>query len=178
MNLENLELFEAEFNAGKQAFESGQYSKSLQHLETALKNVNPNSRLGGETQIWLVTVYQAVGKLQEATALCKKLIHHSYLQTRQQAKRILAILEAPVLRTRPEWVTKIPDLGAISESDAQDRGGSGLVSQVKSPSPQPKTEISQLEVVDPSNVNTQDNQFVLVALVLIILTLTGLVWLS
>ncbi|NEQ38177.1 MAG: hypothetical protein F6K40_18675 [Okeania sp. SIO3I5] len=176
MSSENLELFETEYKAGKHAFERGQYSKSLQHLETALENINPNSRLGGETQIWLVTAYQAAGKVQEATALCKKLIHHSYLQTRQQAKRILAILEAPVLRTRPEWVTKIPDLGEISESDAKDRRGSGLVSQVKSPPPKPK--IPQLEVVDPSKVNTKDNQFVWVALVLIILTLSGLVWLS
>ena len=176
MNSENLELFETEYKAGKQAFESGQYSKSLQHLETALENINPNSHLGGETQIWLVTTYQAVGKVQEATALCKKLTRNSYLQTRQQAKRILAILEAPVLRTRPEWVTKIPDLGAISESDAKDRRGSGLVSQVKSPLAKLKT--PQLEVVDTNKGNTQDYQFVWVALVLIILTLSGLVWLS
>ncbi|MCL2931101.1 MAG: hypothetical protein MGG11_02000 [Trichodesmium sp. MAG_R03] len=176
MNSENLKLFETEYIAGKQAFERGQYSKSLHHLETALENINPNSRLGGETQIWLVTAYQAIGKAQEATALCKKLTRHSYLQTRQQAKRILAILEAPVLKTQPEWVTKIPDLGAISESNAKDRRGSGLVSQVKSPSPKPKS--PQLEVVDPSKVNTKDNQFVGVALVLIILTLSGLVLLS
>ena len=73
-------------------------------------------------------------------------------------------------------MTKIPDLGAISESDAKDRRGSGLVSQVKSPPPKPKT--PELEVVDPSKVNTKDNQFVWVALVLIILTLSGLVWFS
>ena len=176
MSSENLELFEIEYKSGKEAFERGQYRKSVQNLETALENINPNSRLGGETQIWLVTAYQAAGKVQEATALCKKLTRHSYLQTRQQAKRILAILEAPVLRTRPEWVTKIPDLGAISESDAKDRKGSGLVPQVKSAPRKPKT--PKLEVVDPTKVNTKDNQFVWVALVLGILTLSGLVLLS
>lgn len=176
MNSENLELFETEYKAGKQAFERGQYRKSLQHLETAREHINLNSRLGGEIQIWLVTVYQAAGKVQEATTLCKQLTHHPSLQTRQQAKRILFILEAPVLRSRPEWLTKIPDLREISESDAKQRRGSGVVSQVKSPPPKPKT--TKLEVVDPTKVNTKDNQFVWVALVLIILTLSGLVWFS
>ena len=174
MNVENLELFETEYRIGKNAFECGQYQKSLQHLETALENINPNSRLGGETQIWLVTVYQATGKIQEATSLCKKLTSHSYLQTRQQAKRILAILEAPVLRSRQEWLTKIPDLGAISESDPKDRSNKGVGFK----SPLPKSKDTKLEVVDLSKVNTEDNQFLWVALVLIILTLSGLVWFS
>jgi len=174
VNVENLELFETEYRIGKNAFECGQYQKSLQHLETALENINPNSRLGGETQIWLVTVYQATGKIQEATSLCKKLTSHSYLQTRQQAKRILAILEAPVLRSKEEWLTKIPDLGGISESDYKNISSRGVA--FKSPLPKPKA--PKLEVVDPSKVNTQDNQFFWVALVLIILTLSGLVWFS
>lgn len=176
MSSENLELFETEYKAGKQAFERGQYRKSVQHLETGRENINSHSRLGGEIQIWLVTAYQAAGQIEAATSLCKKLTHHPRIETRQQAKRILLILEAPVLRTRPEWVTKIPDLGAISESDAKYRRGSGLVPQVKSAPRKPKT--PKLEVVDPTKVNTKDNQFVWVALVLGILTLSGLVWLS
>ena len=178
MSSENLELFETEYQAGKKAFERGQYRNSLQHLETARKNIDLNSRLGGEVQIWLVTVYQAAGKVQEATTLCKQLTRHPRLETRQQAKRILVILEAPVLRSRPEWLTKIPDLGAISESDAKDRRGGGVVSPVKSSPPKPKTPKLEVEVIDPTKVNTKDNQFVWVALILVILTLTGLVWLS
>ncbi|NEO58778.1 MAG: hypothetical protein F6K54_40570 [Okeania sp. SIO3B5] len=176
MSSENLTLFETEYKAGKYAFERGQYRNSVQHLETAKDNIELNSRFGGEVQIWLVTAYQAAGQIQEATALCKQLTRHPRLETRQQAKRILVILEAPVLRSRQEWMTKIPDLGAISESDAKDRRGSTMVSQVKSPPPKPKT--LKLEVVDPSQVNTKDNQFVWVALVLIILTVSGLVWFS
>ena len=59
MSSENLELFETEYKAGKNAFERGQYRRSVQHLENARENINLNSRLGGEIQIWLVTVYQA-----------------------------------------------------------------------------------------------------------------------
>lgn len=176
MSSENLELFETEYKAGKHAFERGQYRKSVQHLETAGENIDLNSRFGGELQIWLVTAYQAAGKLQEATALCRQLTRHPRLQTRQQAKRILVILEAPVLRTRPEWLTQIPDLGALSESDAKERRGSAMVSQVKPPPPKQKT--LKLEVVDPTKVNTKDNQFVWVALVLVILTFSGLIWFS
>ncbi len=176
MSSENLKLFETEYKAGRQTFERGQYAKSVQHLENARENIDLNSRLGGELQIWLVTTYQATGKIQQATVLCKQLTRHPRLQTRQQAKRILVILEAPVLRTRPEWLTQIPDLGAISENDALEGRGRDIVAQVKSSPPQPKT--PQLEVVDPSKVNTKNNQFVWVALILVILTLSGLFWLS
>ncbi|NEP42686.1 MAG: hypothetical protein F6K35_27075, partial [Okeania sp. SIO2H7] len=109
----------------------------------------------------LVCSYQAAGKQDEAIALCRRLTRHARLTTRQQAKRLLAILEAPELKTRPEWVVSIPDLESLGESDPKDRRGSSNVSRVKSPSPKRP----ELEPVDLSQVNTKDNQFIWVALI-------------
>lgn len=173
MSTENLEICQSEYQAGKRAFERGEYRAAVQHLETANANVGFNSRLGGEVQIWLVTAYQAVGEQQEAIALCKKLTRYPSLSIRQQARRLLSILEAPQLHTRPEWVIEIPDLQSLAESDRQDRRGSSAV--VKStPRKRPQT----MESVDLSQVNTQDNRFIWVALIGIFLTLAGLIWLS
>ena len=51
VNSETLEIVKAEYQAGKAAFERGQYRNSVQHLEKASDLVARNSRLGGEVQI-------------------------------------------------------------------------------------------------------------------------------
>ena len=160
-NLDKTEIGRTEYHLGKQDFEGGRYREAIAHLETASGNVELNSLLGGEVHIWLVTAYQAAGKQEEAIALCRQLTRHARLTTRQQAKRLLAILEAPELRTRPEWVVSIPDLDNLGESDPKDRRGSSSVSTAKSPPPKR----SELEPVDLSQVDTKDNQFIWVALI-------------
>jgi tetratricopeptide (TPR) repeat protein len=172
---ENLEIVKTEYDLGKQYFERGRYREAIEHLETASANVELNSLLGGEVHIWLVTAYHAAEKQDEAIALCRRLTRHTNLTTRQQAKRLLAILEAPQLRTRPEWVVSIPELDNLGESDFKDRRGSSSVSTtVKSPPPKRP----ELEPVDLSQVNTKDNQFIWVALIATLLTVGGLIWFS
>lgn len=169
---EKLEIAKTEYDLGKKDFERGRYREAIQHLETACANVELNSLLGGEVHIWLVTAYQAAEKQEEAIALCRRLTRHARLSTRQQAKRLLAILEAPQLRSRPEWVVSIPELDSLGESDRKDRRGSSRVSTAKSPPPKPP----ELEFVDLSEVETKDNQFIWVALIATILTVGGLIW--
>ncbi|NEQ25985.1 MAG: hypothetical protein F6K28_44430 [Microcoleus sp. SIO2G3] len=120
-----------------------------------------------------MTSYQAAEQQQEAIALCEQLTRHPDLQTRQQAKRLLYILKAPRLKTRPEWLTEIPDLGAIDESAQDNKGAFQASSKPKRSRPQPEP-----EPIDLSQVNTKDNQFIWVALVAIALTIGGLLWLS
>jgi tetratricopeptide (TPR) repeat protein len=173
LEIDKTEIGRIEYHLGKQYFERGRYREAIEHLETASANVELNSLLGGEVHIWLVTTYQAAGKQDEAIALCRQLTRHARLTTRQQAKRLLAILEAPELRSRPEWVVSIPDLDTLGESDPKDRRGTGSVSTVKSPPPKPPID---LEPVDRSQVNTKDNQFIWVALIATILAVAGLIW--
>ena len=165
----NLEVIKTEYQAGKAAFERGQYRESVQHLEKASVLVARNSRLGGEVQIWLVTAYEATGQTTEAIALCQQLSHHPHSETSKQGKRLLYILQAPQLQRPAEWLTQIPDLGTLADNDAKIRlsSGTGTIPTPQSPTPEP---------VDLSQVNTGDNRFTLVALIALALTLGGLVW--
>ncbi|HEY9615985.1 MAG TPA: hypothetical protein V6C64_04050 [Microcoleaceae cyanobacterium] len=163
---------QTEYQAGKAAFERGDYRKSVQHLEAAVALVGMNTALGGEIQIWLVTAYEAAGKQSEAIALCKQITRHPDLKTRKQSRRLLYILEAPKLKTRPEWVTQIPDLSGLSDSAVRDRKGSTAISTKSTEKP-----AFQLEPEDLSQVNTQDNRFIWFALLAALLIIGGLVWL-
>lgn len=162
----------ADYQAGKAAFERGEYRKAVQFLESAKALVLPMSRFGGEVQIWLVTAYEAMGQRSEALALCREVSRHPDLQIRKQGQRLLYILEAPRLTTRPEWLTQIPDLTNLEDGDGRDRPTAATISPVK----QPEKPAFQLEaVVDPKQV-VQSNRFVWVALGVGAIVLGGLLW--
>lgn len=161
------EQFQEEYKAGKEALERGQYGISIERLEKAYQLVSEGSRLGGEVGISLVTAYQAANRVEDAIALCQKLTTHPHPEIRLSGKRILYIIQAPALKRPSEWMTEIPDLAALPESDPKDRRGSSPA-QVKQ-----KTG-TELEPLDLSSVNTKDNLFIWLALLAIILVLGGL----
>lgn len=170
MSSEQKEKFRREYQTGKAAFERGNYREAVKHLEAASALVNRTSRLGGEAQMWLVTAYEATGQKSEAIALCKQLSRHPDLETSKQGKRLLYILEAPQLKRPAEWMTSIPDLGTLGESDPKDRRGSN-------PAPiRDRKSRDPLEAIDPSQINTKDNQFIWIALIASIIVIGGLVW--
>lgn len=166
---------QTEFQTGKAAFERGDYRKAVHHLENACALVNLNSVLGGSIQTWLVTAYQATGQEQEAIALCRQLTQHPDWQTRKEGKRILYILEAPKLQTRPEWLTQIPDLGDLADKDERDRKGA-QVRPVTQPAAAPTPQY-KVETVDLSQVNREDRWFIWVAGAACLILLGSLVWL-
>ncbi|PSB01899.1 bacterial transcriptional activator domain-containing protein [Merismopedia glauca] len=174
MNSEQLEKLRTEYQAGKAAFERGNYRQAVDKLESAIALTNENSRLGGEIQMWLVTAYEAAGQRNEAIALCRQLNRHPDIETRKQSKRLLYILEAPQLNRRPEWLTQIPDLQAIEEADSKYRqaGGGGSVSKPIASKPK------ESEPIDWSQVETKDNSFLWLGLITSALILVGLAWLA
>lgn len=163
------EQFKTEYQTGRYAFECGQYRISVQHLEKASQLIALGTRQGGEVQIWLVTAYQAANQLLEARALCKQLITHPHPEIRKQSKRLLYIIEAPQLKRPREWMSEIPDLSKAAESNDRYLRGSGTIKKTSVPAPEP---------IDLSKVNTKDNQFILIALLLVLLILGGTIWLS
>jgi tetratricopeptide (TPR) repeat protein len=167
---ENREKFRLRYQAGKEAFERGEYRLSIQYLEEAIEAIARSSRLGGEAQMWLVTAYQAAGNSQEAVALCQELAIHPHPEIRKQAKNLLYIIKAPELKRPKEWMTQIPDLSATSEGNSQYVAAK---SQTKNSATKSQ---STSEPVDLSEVNTQDNQFVWVALILTLLIFAGLIF--
>ena len=173
MSSDQLEVVKSEYATGKAVFERGQYGEAVRHFEAASALVERGSRLGGEVQMWLVTAYDAAGQTQEAIALCKQLIRHPSLDTREQARGLIYILEAPKLSKRPEWLVEIPDLGALgdNQSSAFKAGAGGAVNPSK-----PKLVIP--EPVDLSKVNTKDNRFVWVGLIGVGVAIAGLIFFS
>ncbi len=171
MTSEKLEIVQTEYQAGQVAFESGRYAQAVQSLETATGLVDRNSRLGGEVQMWLVTAYEASGNTERAIELCRALTRHPRQETRQQAKRLLFILEAPKLTIPPEWMVKIPDLAALDENQSISFQANPNA-EIKYAKPKPVVP----EPVDLSQVNTKDNRFIWVALIASIITLASLIW--
>ncbi len=161
------EEFQRKYQAGKYAFERGQYRLSIEELEAASKLVESYSRLVGEAQMWLVNAYQAAGKQSEAIALCEELTTHPHPKIRRQSKDLLYIIKAPRLKRPQKWMSKIPELDSLSESPTEYRIGKTKI--------KPKR---QIETVDLSQVNTKDNQFIWLGLLLTIMTICGLFWLS
>jgi tetratricopeptide (TPR) repeat protein len=169
VNSDNKEKFRIEYQAGKAAFERGDYRDSVKHLEAACALMSRSSRLGGEAQIWLVTAYEATGQTAEAITLCEKVSRHPDPETQKQGKHLLYILKAPQLKRPAEWMTEIPDLGAIAESEPKDRRGTVAAKR------KDKGQF-ELESIDLSQVNTKDNRFIWVALIVISLIVSGLIW--
>jgi tetratricopeptide (TPR) repeat protein len=161
---DNLQVANAEYQTGKQAFERGQYRQSVTALEKACSLVNRNSALGGEMQMWLVTAYQAIGQTQEAIALCRQLSQHPNWQTRQQGRRLLYILEAPKLEKNAAWLTQIPDLSNLEDSALSNQRGAGA-SQPQRP---PRRFQPKPESLDPSQIEPEDDRFMWGSLVLAI----------
>ncbi|MEO0534097.1 MAG: hypothetical protein AAF215_09540 [Cyanobacteria bacterium P01_A01_bin.123] len=173
---ENLDTAKVEFAAGLDAFERGNYRQSIQHLEEAMALSNRISRFGGEVQTWLVNAYAAGDRAQDAVTLCEKLSRHPDIETRKQGKRLLYILKAPKLKSRPEWLTQIPDLDAIHEN------GKDLTPRSRPANlPRPnrrKAPDPDLTPIDWSQINTGDNAFLWLALGAAVIILGGLWWFS
>ena len=171
MSTESLEIARSRYQAGKLNFENGKYREAVENLEKASALLSRNSRLGGEVEIWLVTAYEAAGQTEEAIALCQQLQRHHFPETSKQAKDLLYILKAPKLQRPSEWMTEIPDLGTLSDNDAKMRASGNSPKSARQAPAEPELE-------DLSQVNTQDNRFIWVSLIVILLTLSYLAWLS
>jgi tetratricopeptide (TPR) repeat protein len=162
------------YSTGQIAFERGLYRESIDWFEQALMLTAPQSALGGAIQLWLVTAYDAAGQGEEAIALCRRLFNHSNLETRQQSKRLLYILEAPKLQTRPEWLTQIPDLDQPAATRRYSAVGQpGSSAPPKSSEPKSIT-AEPFEPIDPK----ESSGFLGLALGLSGILLLGLWWLS
>ncbi|PZV05633.1 MAG: hypothetical protein DCF32_10870 [Leptolyngbya sp.] len=167
---------QTQYAYGQAAFERGSYREAVEFFEEAVKLAKATTPLGGEIQTWLVNAYSAVGRQNDAIALCQTLARHPDLETRKQGKNLLYILQAPQLQRPTNWMTEIPDLDNLSRDGAQSSGGSGYAAAAKTaPRSRPKPEPIPL---DPSQINTKDNGFLWAALVGVALVLSGLLWLS
>lgn len=152
------------FESGKDAFLQGEYRRSIDYFKQTLANLEMQSREGGEVQLWLSNAYQANNQMEEAIALCRDLMTHPFPQTKQRAKQQLYILEAPKLERPKKWLTEIPSLDSLDPANSI---------YVEGKSKDEKKELAIEDFEDLSQIETQDNQFLWLALGLGILCLIG-----
>ncbi len=164
--------FEIDYQSGQTAFERGEYRQAITYLLSAIAQTQPNSKIGGEIQIWLAIAYEAAGQVSAAKALCQQLAAHPSLDTRQASKRMLYIMDAPELARRDDWLTKIPDLTHLEDRQGK-AGGTSAPSQPLPPKKEQTLE-ERYPPIDLSRVNTKDNNFIAIALASIALVLFGL----
>ncbi|MEL6130920.1 MAG: tetratricopeptide repeat protein [Cyanobacteria bacterium J06627_3] len=159
---------QAAYEIGQQAFERGRYADAVNAFEHALTQEH-GLALDGEIKLWLVNALTASNRREDAIELCGKLALHPDFDVRKQSKQLLYIIKAPKLQAKEEWLTKIPDLAELE-------GGEEKPWQTRPVKPRPlKPPPPPLPL---SEVNTEDNGFVWIALIGCGLLLGGLWWLS
>ena len=163
---ESKQKFSNDYQLGIQSLENGQYNLSVKYLEQASEQVAMKTLTGGEVRIWLVSAYQAAQKTNEAIALGRELLTHPHPDIRHNSKKLLYVLEAPRLKRPPEWMNEIPDLTSLPESTPEFNQNRGSV--------KPKAKIE--EPVDLSTVNTKDNQFIAISFLILVISLSALIW--
>ncbi|MDG2991623.1 tetratricopeptide repeat protein [Candidatus Synechococcus calcipolaris G9] len=139
------------FHQGQQAFERGNYAAAIQCLNQAAALSQGNIKLAGEIKTWLVTAYEAAGNHDAAIALCRQLQTYPDSEIRKQNRRLLAILNAPQLQRRPEWLSQIPDLETVTDTKGVFLGDRPSQAAPRKPSAQSKTDLMPLTPENPEN---------------------------
>ena len=98
------------YQEGVSNFENGNYQQSIALLERARALAVVETTLGGEILIWLANAYDAVGKTEEAIAICRGLKKHPVNSVRKSARYMLGILTAPQLSKLEGVVSEVPIL--------------------------------------------------------------------
>ena len=117
--------------------------------------------------MWLVTAYQAAGRLPEARKLCQQLTKHPHPDIRKQSKAVLYILNAPQLKRSPDWLNQIPAVDNLSDSIPRYQQGASTTK---------KSEPITVDASDLKETNTKDNSFIWVALVTVMIALGAVIW--
>ncbi len=170
------ELAQQDLQLAQRAFEAGQYRTSVEVLERARALASPGTVLQGEIMIWLVTAYEAAGQRAQAQTLCQLATKHPQWDTRKEAKRLLYILKAPILRSREDWQTKIPDLESLDPKTEGQKWAAPQSAAIRPPRPAPAPKGYQIAPLPEPNVEREDRAFVWVVLGTIGLVLVGLTW--
>ncbi|BCL36705.1 DUF3137 domain-containing protein [Nostoc sp. MS1] len=76
-------------NTGYQALTQKQYLEAIKALEKFCQNASKNTKQYLQAHQWLVKAYQENGQIDDAIALCQKLLLHEYESIRKWARKLL-----------------------------------------------------------------------------------------
>ncbi|KAI8467958.1 MAG: hypothetical protein J3K34DRAFT_428856 [Monoraphidium minutum] len=101
------------FEAGKAAYERGEYPESVASFEKAVEQSGRQTAAGGDALMWLALAYQAVGREQDCIDTYKWIeVNHPLPRVRKQAENLRYIMEAPKLEIGPDERVTIPLLNS------------------------------------------------------------------
>lgn len=98
------------YQQGVSCFERGNYQQAIALLERARPLTVLETQLGGDILVWLANSYDAVGRTEEAIALCRSLKKHPVSEIRKSSRYMLGILTAPQLSKLEGVVSEVPIL--------------------------------------------------------------------
>jgi outer membrane protein assembly factor BamD (BamD/ComL family) len=156
----NVEQIASElYQEGVSNFESGNYQQAIAILERARALAVVETTLGGEILIWLANAYDAVGKTEDAIAICRNLKKHQINSVRKSARYMLGILTAPQLSKLEGVVSEVPIL------DSRDRYQSKPVARSKSTTKDNQKPFREVSLEKPDTSSSNDiNNFLWVAI--------------
>tara|TARA_Y100001968_G_scaffold209578_1_gene192741 strand:+ start:1547 stop:2644 length:1098 start_codon:yes stop_codon:yes gene_type:complete len=96
--------------AAEAALDKGDYSLCLKIVDPLLLTFQSETEIGGRIRLIMVTAYMGKGDEQKAINICQALINNKKESIRQQARQLLAILDAPHLPRPSNWSVKIPKI--------------------------------------------------------------------
>ena len=96
--------------AAEAALDKGDYNACIKIIDPLLLDFQPETEIGGQLRLLIITAYMGKGDEQKAINICQTLIHNKDESVRQQAKQLLSILDAPRLPKPSNWSVEIPNL--------------------------------------------------------------------
>ncbi len=96
--------------AAEAALDKGDYNLCIKILDPLLLSFQEETEIGGRIRLIVVTAYMGKGDEKKAINICQTLINNKKDSVRQQAKQLLAILDAPHLPRPSNWSVEIPKL--------------------------------------------------------------------
>ena len=128
-----------DLSSSEAALERGDYGQCLELL-APLADIHPlPTPDGSRIRLLIVTALMGLGRDQDAVTTCRLLSRTGEPELRQQARQLLAILEAPSLERPERWSMRLPDLKLSATGAAATTSMRGRRSKKPPPPPPPPT---------------------------------------
>lgn len=108
--------------AARRALDHGDYGQVIRQLEPLVEHYPPITSVGAQLQLLMATAWMGQGQGQRAIACCQRIRACGDGAVRAQARELLAVLEAPVLRRPREWSLTLPALGEAPPLEGRVKG--------------------------------------------------------
>ena len=133
------EPLQLDLSKAENALERGDYGQCLAMLDPLATSHPVSDPEGSRIRLLMVTAWMGQGREQEAIATCRLLSRAGDPDRRQQARQLLAILEAPSLERPERWSMRLPEMKLNATGSAAPVQARRRRSRRPTPPPPPPT---------------------------------------